>query len=100
MREAPLEVEGRRDNLAETVEKLCLIHQFGSGHLSYIAYCRTIAGHHASQNLEEHDGARLIDLHVGCRVGFDQDEGDARIRWAPVAFVAHIAEPGLPVLFI
>jgi len=28
MREAPLDLEGRRDNLAEKPEKLCLIHQF------------------------------------------------------------------------
>jgi len=37
MREAPPEFEGRRDNLAEKGEKLCLIHHFGPGDLSDVA---------------------------------------------------------------
>jgi hypothetical protein len=38
MREAPLDFEGRRDNLAEKAEKLCLIHQFRAGDLLHVAH--------------------------------------------------------------
>jgi hypothetical protein len=37
MREAPIDFEGRRDNLAEKPEKPCLIHQFGSCDLLHLA---------------------------------------------------------------
>jgi len=37
MREAPLDFEGRSDNLAEKTGKPCLIHQFGACNLLHLA---------------------------------------------------------------
>jgi hypothetical protein len=100
MREAPLEVEGRRDNLAAKIEKLCLIHQFCSGDLADITEGRPISGDHALQSLEENYGPRLVDLHVSRGIGVDKDESDPRICRPTVTIAALVAKPGLPVLFI
>src|SRR3954467_11557929 len=100
MREAPLDFEGRRDNLAERMKDSCLIHQFRSGDLSHLAHRRAAPRDHTLERLEKNDRARLVHLHVAGEVSVYEDEGDARIGGPAVLLSALIAEPGLPALFI
>src|SRR5438445_8751529 len=100
MREAPIDFEWRRDNLAEWAEKLCLIHQFGSRDLLNLAWDPPRAGHHTLQSLEEDYGPGLIDLHVAGVIGVHQDKGDAGISGSAVPVSTLVAEPFLPLLFV
>ena len=91
MRETPLEFEGRRDNLAEKHKKLCLIHHLGARDLLDLSGGAPGASNDPFQDLEQDHGPRLVDLHIGSELGFDQDQRDARIVGAAIAISAFVA---------
>src|SRR3982074_2760255 len=100
MREAPLDFEGRRDNLAERAEKPCLIHQFCSRDLLNLAWDASRAGHHTLQGFEQDYRPGLVDLHVARVIGIHEDKGEAGIGGSAVAVSPLVPEPFLPLLLI